>query len=71
MAGLKLKYKNRLTTSYPDPAFKRILRIASEMDISITELQRVAMDFYLNSMDKKIETNNARKSFKQQNNDLI
>jgi len=52
MAGLKLKYKNRITASYPDGLYREIYKLAVSLGVSVQDIQRKAMEHYVESKKK-------------------
>ena len=52
MAGLKLKYKNRITASYPDSLYREIYKLAVSLGVSVQDIQRKAMEHYVEHKKK-------------------
>lgn len=48
---LKLKYDNRLRVSYPNEMYEGIRKWTYRKGISAQDLQRKAMEFYLNHLE--------------------
>ena len=46
------KYKNRLTTSYPDSLYREVYALALSMGVSIQEIQRKAIEHYVEHKKK-------------------
>lgn len=51
-----LKYENKFKVSYPDEMYLRARRWAMTKGVSIQDIQRLAMDHYLNHLDKTDKT---------------
>jgi hypothetical protein len=49
--GAKYKYDNRCQVSYPDAMYLLARKWATRKGISIQDLQRKAMEFYLNHLN--------------------
>jgi len=49
--GAKYKYDNRCQVSYPDNLYLLARKWANRKGISIQDLQRKAMDFYINHLE--------------------
>jgi hypothetical protein len=47
----KVKYDNRCQVSYPDSMYLEVRRWATKKGISIQDLQRRAVEFYLNHLN--------------------
>jgi hypothetical protein len=47
----KVKYDNRCQVSYPDSMYLEVRRWATKKGISIQDLQRKAVEFYLNHLN--------------------
>ena len=47
-----LKYENKFKVSYPDEMYRRARRWAMTKGVSIQDIQRQAMEHYLNHLDK-------------------
>ena len=48
---LKLKYNNRMQVSYPNDMYEGVRKWSYRKGISIQDLQRKAMEFYLNHLE--------------------
>jgi len=46
------KYKNRLTTSYPDSLYREVYALALSMGVSIQDIQRKAIEHYIEHKKK-------------------
>jgi hypothetical protein len=46
------KYKNRLTTSYPDSLYREVYALALSMGVSIQDIQRKAIEYYVEHKKK-------------------
>jgi hypothetical protein len=51
----KGKFDNRFTASYPKTTYLRARKVAQKMGVSMQDLQRSAMEMYLNEMEKKLD----------------
>lgn len=49
--GVKTKYDNKCMVSYPDALYLEARKWATKKGISIQDLQRRAMDFYINHLN--------------------
>ena len=49
--GVKTKYDNKCMVSYPDALYLEARKWANKKSISIQDLQRRAMDFYVNHLN--------------------
>jgi hypothetical protein len=54
MAGIKLKYKNRITASYPDSLYREIYKLAVSLGVSVQDIQRKAMEHYVEHKKKAL-----------------
>jgi hypothetical protein len=55
--GLTLKYDNAIKVSYPDELYEKIRRHSFRKSISLQDIQRKAMEFYINHLEHdEIET---------------
>ncbi len=48
---LKLKYDTRMVVSYPDEMYEGVRKWSLRKGISMQDLQRKAMEFYLNHLE--------------------
>ena len=48
---LKLKYNNRIQVSYPNEMYEGVRKWSYRKGISIQDLQRKAVEFYLNHLE--------------------
>ena len=55
-----LKYDNRFRVSYPDEMYIRARRWAMTKGVSIQDIQRQAMEHYLNHLEKTDKTERAK-----------
>ncbi len=51
----KGKFDNRFTASYPKTTYLRARKVAQKMGVSMQDLQRSAMEMYLNEMEKTLD----------------
>ena len=68
----KVKYDNRCQVSYPDALYLEARKWANRKGISIQDLQRKAMDFYINHLNHDelvFSKNDTDQSRKNNNND--
>jgi len=49
--GVKTKYDNKFMVSYPDEMYLEARKWANKKGISLQDLQRKAMEFYLNHLN--------------------
>lgn len=49
--GVKTKYDNKCMVSYPTPLYLEARKWANRKGLSIQDLQRKAMDFYINHLN--------------------
>ena len=56
----QLKYDNRFRVSYPDEMYIRARRWAMTKGVSIQDIQRQAMEHYLNYLEKTDKTERAK-----------
>jgi hypothetical protein len=58
--GVKTKYDNKCMVSYPDALYLEARKWANRKGVSIQDLQRKAMEFYINHLnhDKNVFTEN-------------
>lgn len=56
----QLKYDNRFRVSYPNDMYLRARRWAMIKGVSIQDIQRLAMDYYLNHLDKTDKTDRVK-----------
>ena len=55
--GGKLKFDNAIKVSYPDELYEKIRRHSFRKSISLQDIQRKAMEFYINHIEHdEIET---------------
>lgn len=47
-----LKYENKFKVSYPDEMYMRARKWAMSKGVSIQDIQRLAMEYYLNHLEK-------------------
>ena len=47
----KLKYDNSFKVSYPDELYEKVRRHSFRKGISLQEIQRKAMEFYINHLE--------------------
>lgn len=47
-----LKYENKFKVSYPDEMYMRARKWAMSKGVSIQDIQRLAMEYYLNALEK-------------------
>jgi len=47
-----LKYENKFKVSYPDEMYIRARKWAMTKGVSIQDIQRLAMEYYLNALEK-------------------
>ena len=50
-SGVKTKYDNKCMVSYPTPLYLEARKWANKKGVSIQDLQRKAMEFYLNHLN--------------------
>ena len=50
-SGVKTKYDNKCMVSYPTPLYLEARKWANRKGLSIQDLQRKAMDFYINHLN--------------------
>ena len=60
-SGVKTKYDNKCMVSYPTPLYLEARKWANRKGLSIQDLQRKAMDFYINHLnhDKNVFSQDA------------
>jgi hypothetical protein len=49
--GVKTKYDNKFMVSYPTPVYLEARKWANRKGLSIQDMQRKAMDFYVNHLN--------------------
>ena len=49
--GVKTKYDNKCMVSYPTPLYLEARKWANRKGLSIQDIQRKAMDFYINHLN--------------------
>jgi hypothetical protein len=59
--GVKTKYDNKFMVSYPTPLYLEARKWANRKGLSIQDMQRKAMDFYVNHLnhDQNVFTKDA------------
>ena len=70
--GVKTKYDNKCMVSYPDALYLEARKWANRKSISIQDMQRKAMDFYVNHLNHDeliFSKNDTDQSRKNNNND--